>query len=89
MGTPRANALLNALGKQEQFYNAIETEVGQELLKDLLEGIERRIELVIKEEDDEKTRAELRAYRELLDRWTTQIAKFRSNLKTFTEKTND
>lgn len=83
MGSKNASILLSVLGKDKQFLSALDTEVGQELLKDVVTSIERIVELILKEKEDEKDRAELRAYRSIINRWKGRINRFNENQEIF------
>lgn len=83
MGQERASALLSVLGKQKQFISAIETPVGQELLKDSVLSIEHKIELVLNEKDTPQDRAELKAYLSILRKWQKVISNYDKNQGVF------
>ncbi len=80
LGPENARRLLSVLGKNKSFYNAIETPVGQELLKDVIHQIDKRIQKIIVEEDTPEIRAELRAYISILNTWSKTINKYRTDL---------
>lgn len=72
-GSENAKTFLAVLAKNSQFKSAIETPIGFELLKDIADGIESRLNLIIKEEDTPEIRAEIRAYRGILNKWSGRI----------------
>jgi hypothetical protein len=85
MGEKNASALLSVLGKDKQFVDAIETTVGQELLKDAVLAMENIIRLVLVDKDTKKDRAELKAYKEIIHSWQGRIANYNKNRETFTK----
>lgn len=87
LGSENASRFLTVLGKNKSFYNAIETSVGQELLKDAVAQIESRLSMIIAEEDNEQVRAEIRAYMSIINRWSKIINKYRDDLVKFSKLT--
>jgi len=87
IGSESSRRLLSVLGKNKQFYNAISTNAGQELLRDAVKQMESRIEKIVAEEDDLNTRAELRAYRSILSAWSSTINKYKDDLLKFSKLT--
>ena len=86
MGSENATRLLSVLGKDRSFLDAIDTTVGQELVRDLISSIERIIGVILNEKDDDNDRAELRAYMSILKRWQGRIKAYNKNHNTFMEK---
>jgi len=86
MGGKSASALLSVLGKNRQFINALETPVGQELLKDAVSSIEGKIELILGEKDKPKDRAELQAYLSIVGKWQGYINRYNKDEETFKKK---
>ena len=83
MGPKPASALLSVLGKNKQFLSALETPVGQELLKDAVSSVEGKIELILTEKDKPKDRAELQAYLSIISKWQGYINKYNKDTETF------
>ena len=83
MGQKNASALLSVLGKQKQFLSALDTPVGQELLKDAVLSVESKIELILNEKDTPQDRAELKAYLTILRKWQKMIATYNKNKEMF------
>jgi hypothetical protein len=83
MGEHNASALLSVLGKDKQFVNAIESPVGQELLKDAVSCIEDKIRLILAEKDTPKDRAELQAYLSITKKWQVTINRYNKNNESF------
>lgn len=83
MGQKNASALLSVLGKQKQFLDALNTPVGQELLKDSVQSIENKIELIMDEKDTPQDRAELKAYLTILRKWQKIIVNYDKNQGVF------
>ena len=69
----KAERILNILGKNEQFLNAISSPLGQELLTDSVERMELLLEKIIDEKADDKDRADFRALRAIATRWAERI----------------
>lgn len=86
IGSENASQLLGVLGKDRSFLDALDTVVGQELLKDLIVSIERIMGIILNEKDDDNDRAELRAYMSILKRWQGRIKTYNRNHQTFMEK---
>lgn len=76
-GGKNAAIFLETLAKNKQFYNALESSVGQELLKECVKAVQDRISKIMNEEDTPDIRAELRAYMNILNRWSGTIEKYR------------
>jgi hypothetical protein len=85
MGEKNASALLSVLGKDKQFVDAIESVVGQELLKGAVSEMENIIGTILAEKDTPKDRAELKAYLNITRKWQNQIARYNKNRETFTK----
>ena len=83
MGKENASALLSTLGRDKQFLNAIETPMGQELLKDAVSSIENIISLILDEKDELKDRAELKAYLTITNKWQKTITRYHKNKGVF------
>lgn len=87
-GGDNVSRLLSVLGKRKQFRDAIETNIGQELLKDLIRKIEKKLEKWLKGDADDEDRAELKAYQNLMDTWMTRLIKYNKDLERFDKLTN-
>lgn len=83
MGKDNASALLSVLGKNKQFLDALDTNVGQELLKDAVRAIEGKIELILGEKDKPQDRAELQAYLSITSKWASILNKFNKDQERF------
>lgn len=79
-GGKRAVRILSILGKNLQFKNAIETPLGQELLIDLMELMEVRLEKIVNLKATEKDKSEYTAYRELTDKWVEKINAYKKGV---------
>lgn len=79
MGSGNARMLLNILGREKAFIEAITSPLGEELMTDLVNSIEARIKLIIDEKDQPKDRAEIRALREVLRKWQGKINTYEQN----------
>lgn len=87
MGQENASKLLSALGRDKQFLNAIETPVGQELLKDAANCIEDKIALWLQGKDSPEDRAEVKAYLNIINKWQNVINRYYKNKEKFTKHT--
>ena len=83
MGKANASQLLSVLGKDKQFINAVESPVGQELLKDAVTCVEDKISIIMQEKDEVKDRAELKAYLNIITKWQTIINRYNKNKEKF------
>ncbi len=77
----RGHKILQILGKQMKFAKALDSEIGKELLKDLLVMYEVRFEKIVNETANNKDLAEFRICRELLEVWANRISNFLDNIK--------
>ena len=79
MGQKNASNLLSVLGRDKQFINAVDSSLGQELLKDATSCIEDKINLILQEKDTLEDRAEVRAYLSIINRWQGTINRYNKN----------
>ena len=70
--------VLSQLGKNHQFVNAISDPVGQDIMRDAINQMEGLLEKIVNEESTDAERAEYRAYRRILDRWTERINRYKT-----------
>jgi len=85
IGPENASKLLSALGRDKQFINAIETPVGQELMKDAASCIEDRLALWLQGKDTPEDKAEVKAYLNIINKWQTTINRYYKNKEKFTK----
>jgi len=78
-GTYGAN-LLSVLGKQKQFVDALNTEIGKELLKDAMALMEDRLTRIIEEKSTEAERAEYRALNKIISAWSARLSSYYKGL---------
>ncbi|MCK4328786.1 hypothetical protein KAX02_02980 [candidate division WOR-3 bacterium] len=83
MGKRNASQLLSVLGRDKQFINALDTTVGQELLKHLVDSIENKLVLILQEKDEPQDRSELKAYMGLLAKFQSTINSYNKNKMIF------
>ena len=76
----RVAKVLKNLAKQNKFVEALGTPIGQELLADVMEMMEAKLNLIIEEEADDKDRADYRAYKSIYRSWHDKIAKHRKGV---------
>lgn len=86
MGSKNASTLLSVLGKDKEFLTALDTPIGQELLRDAVLSIERIMDLIIHEKEESQDKADLRAYLSILRRWQGRISQYNDNQEKFIEK---
>lgn len=79
MGNENAKTLLSVLGHDKEFVDAITSPLGEELLKDAVTCIESKLYLVLTEKDKPEDRAEIRAYTNIVNKWTRRINKYEQN----------
>jgi tRNA U34 5-carboxymethylaminomethyl modifying enzyme MnmG/GidA len=83
MGHKNASILLSNLGKDKQFVNALDTPIGQELLKNAVMEMERITGLILSEKEDKKDRAELQAYLAITRKWSGYINQYNKDQEKF------
>jgi len=88
MGAKNASVFLSVLGRDKQFINAIETPLGQELLKDAVEHSEECVSLYLQEKDKPEDRARLQAYLAIIKKWQTIINRYEKNREKFKNLTS-
>jgi len=88
MGGENASRLISVLAKNKEFVNAIETPVGQELVKDIVMCVENIMGVIMNEKDSDKDRADLRAYLNILNRWQGRIAQYNADYEKFKAKSS-
>ncbi len=88
----KAAMVLSSLGKLQQFKNAIESPVGREILTDLAEMMQDRIDRIINHNEENmdvsafhNDLAEFRAYRRLSSKWLDKLTKYETLLKKVNE----
>ena len=79
-GRKRTEAIMAALGKNVDFYNAVHTPVGQEILKDLMAMMEEKLALIVDGTATEEQRIEYKVMHALFGRWGTKIQRYTKNL---------
>jgi len=70
---------LSVLGKDRHFMLAIRSEIGQELLRDLMAIMEHKLNKIIELKASELEKAEYTAYRKLFFSWVGKIKRFEKN----------
>lgn len=77
----KAEAILLSLSKKEAFVKALSTDLGQELLRDLLEQYEKRLEKVINGTATERDKEGLVIFKCLAGLWADRINSYNHNLE--------
>ena len=72
----KAGMVISALAKKSKFKEAIESELGQELLSDVLACMEEILPKIINEKATTQEKAEFRALRMISNRWQDKLASY-------------
>ena len=83
MGQENASKLLSALGRDKQFLNAIESPIGQELMKDAANSIEDKLSIWLQGKDTPEDKAEVKAYLNIVNKWQATINRYSKNKEKF------
>ena len=78
----KVEAILLSLSKKEAFVKALSTELGQELMRDLLRMYERKLELVIDGKASERDKEALVIFKCLAGLWADRINSYNHELET-------
>ena len=81
----RGAKTLSLAGKQRGFIEALSSDVGQEILKDVMVKMEILLENIIQEKSTNKERAEYRNLRDIFNRWAKKIMLFEEAKKKIQE----
>ena len=75
MGAKQASVFLSVLGRDQQFLNAVNSALGQEIYKDIIVSAENLLHNILYEkcENEAMDRAELRAYLNIMNKWNKRI----------------
>ena len=76
---------LSLIGKQREFVDALSSDVGRELLNDVMVKMEILLEKIIQEKASKKELAEYRNLRGIFNRWTKRIMLFEQAKKKIKE----
>lgn len=84
-GSSSCARIMSVLGKKQPFYEAIRTEIGQELLKDVIQKLEILLEKSIlddvKDPMTDNDKAEYRILKNLAETWAGRIHTYRNKVK--------
>lgn len=72
----RAKRVITVLAKQAKFKEAIESEVGQALMADVVESMESLLEKIINDTASPEEKAEFRAFRLIADKWQAKLSAY-------------
>jgi hypothetical protein len=81
----KGSKTLSIAGKLKPFYTALNTEIGQIILNDLLIKMEVLLDKIIEESATKKDLAEYRVVRKLLINWSNKIALYEETKKKIKE----
>ena len=76
----RAEKTLSTLGKDLNFITAINTPVGEELLKDLVSEYHRLLDRVASLDCSDDEKARYKVVRDLIARWSQKIAEYENRV---------
>ena len=85
MGKDNASKLLSALGRDKQFVNAIESPIGQELMKDAVSCLDDILVLWLQNKQTPEDRAEANAYIKITGKWASIINRYNKNKEKFSK----
>lgn len=72
--------IMSILGKKQPFYQAIRSEIGQELLKDVIYRLELLLEKIIEDDPNKKItnqeKTEYRVLKKIAETWSLRIQKY-------------
>ena len=88
IGNENAKTLLSVLGREKGFIDAINSPLGEELLKDAIFAVENKLDLILNEKDKPEDRAEVRVYMSILRKWTSRINKYSQNKERLVQALN-
>ena len=76
-GSKQYELILKALGKGNMFVQCLETEIGEQLLKETVEELAHLLEQIIENPDcDDKIKVKYRILRGIARRWAARINKY-------------
>ena len=78
----RAAEALSLLGKNADFVEAFRSKTGQALLSDAVEILQDILQDIYNEKATEHQKAEFRAYKKIIERWTRRINAVDETIKT-------
>ncbi len=86
IGSQNTSTLLSALGRKKKFVDALESDIGVELVRHMMSGIEDSVARIVNDKDSEEDRARIKVYMELIGKWESVVKSYEADLKTFEEK---
>ena len=88
-GAKNCTRIMSVLGKKAAFYEAIRTDLGRELLKDIITKLEILLDKQIEDSSDDpmtqNDKAEYRVLKNLADTWALRISRYRSQVQKLKE----
>lgn len=85
-GVKATQRLLSILGRRSRFVEAFESELGQMLLYDAVKNADLLLDKIIDEEASSEEKAEYRAYRNILQTWTSRIIQYQNGINQLIDK---
>lgn len=88
-GSQSCARIMSVLGKKQPFYEAIRTDIGQELLKDVIQKMEILLEKAIVDDPTnpmtDADKAEYRVLKNLAETWANRIHSYRGKIQKLKE----
>ena len=81
-GGRKVSRVLSSLGKNRQFLNAVTSPVGKEIMDEVIDQMEAKLELIINEKSSEADRAEYRVLKKIALSWADKINDYMKNIQT-------
>jgi len=76
----KANRILTVMAKRAKFMEAIKTDIGQELLIDVAASMETLLDKIIMERATTQEKADFRALRMIMNKWTDKIRAYNRDI---------
>jgi len=83
----RAGMVISALAQKSKFKEAIESDIGQELMADVLASMEEILPKIINEKATTQEKAEFRALRMIANKWQDRLAAYNREARKITNNT--
>lgn len=75
-GHKRGQLILLDLARKDRFVEALDTEVGKELLSDAIDRLDFLLSKIIHEESTERDRAEYRVLKQIVEKWGNRVESY-------------
>jgi hypothetical protein len=88
-GARKTQRIMSVLGKKSKFIEVIKTEIGQQLLKDVVHRMDELLEKNLKMAITEDERIEYKVLEEISDRWIARIFSYLQKHDQLIKETNN